>query len=325
MNQLDDNFDQSQEIFEDPASLDFDQDTELAGVLDSFQSDFSDDYATVGEAGPTLANIVGTPGLDATFWQPQTTGFTCAVMAQCGIIRAFTGEDVSEAELVYEATVNGWLTDQGMSPADVGHLLETHGVPVHQQQAATIEQLIEELAQGHKVIVGVDSGELWNQDTMLEDFFNQAADHAIWVSGVDLNDPNHPLVYVNDSGDPTGAAKAYELPAFMDAWQDSGFFYVATDHAPADLHQMASSYDLATGVFPGLVDYFGLDQLASRADHEDREPDPLAATRDDATDDEDERLGAGICWHCGGKGWTTDFSTGGKERCWYCDGTGVSL
>jgi hypothetical protein len=60
---------------------------------------------------------VGTPEQDAQFWQMQTTPFTCAVMAQCGIIGAFTGEPVSEAQLVYEATINGWLTDGGRAIA----------------------------------------------------------------------------------------------------------------------------------------------------------------------------------------------------------------
>lgn len=56
-------------------------------------------------------NIVGTPETDSRFWQPQTTQFTCAVMAQRGIIEAFTGENVSEAQRVYDATILGWLIE----------------------------------------------------------------------------------------------------------------------------------------------------------------------------------------------------------------------
>lgn len=202
--------------------------------------------------------LVGTPEQDAQYWQPQTTAFTCAVQAQRGIIEAFTGQPVSEAQLVYDATVNGWLTDGGMSPHDVGNLLELHGIPCHARTGATVEELMAELAQGHKVIVGVDSGEVWRNDFPLEDFFNQSADHAIWVTGVDMSDPANPKVIVNDSGDTSGAGKAYDLAMFKDAWQDSGFFYVATDDAPSDMALASQQgFDQSERAFSGLSSYFG--------------------------------------------------------------------
>lgn len=202
--------------------------------------------------------LVGTPDHDAQYWQPQSTAFTCAVQAQRGIIEEFTGQSVSEAQLVYDATVNGWLTDGGMSPHDVGNLLELYGIPCHTRTGATVEELMAELAQGHKVIVGVDSGEVWQNDFPLEDFFSQSADHAIWVTGVDMSDPANPKVIVNDSGDPSGAGKAYDLALFKDAWQDSGFFYVATDNASSDMAFASSQgVDHAEGAFSALSDYFG--------------------------------------------------------------------
>lgn len=186
----------------------------------------------------------------------QTTGFTCAVQAQRGIIEAFTGRHVSEAELVYHATANGWLTDQGTHPEDVGKLLELYGVPCHCRLGATIEELIGELALGRKVIVGVDADELWT-NSPLNDFFDQAADHAIWVTGIDLRDPAHPKVIINDSGDPTGAGKAYDLSLFIDAWEDSGFHYVATDSAPPDMSfALDDGFDPIQGFFKPIVEYF---------------------------------------------------------------------
>jgi hypothetical protein len=204
-----------------------------------------------------FGDVIGTPDVDTPFWQLQTTGFTYAVVAQRGIIEAFTGVPISEAQLVYDATVNGWLSDGGMSPMDVGNLLRLYGIDCHEATGANIEALMAELAQGHKVIVGVDSGEIWNQDYPLEDFFHQAADHAIWVTGINLDDPNNPKVIVNDSGDPNGAGKEYELSVFVDAWEDSGFLYVATDDAPLDFHLAARGFDPAQGVFSDMVSYFG--------------------------------------------------------------------
>lgn len=198
-------------------------------------------------------SIIGTPDLDSNYWQPQTTDFTCAIQAQRGIIEAFTGNPISEAELVYDAYANGWISKQGMMPEDVGKLLELNGIECHVANNANTESLIWELAQGHKVIVGVDSGELLNVDSPLEDFYEQAADHAIWVTGVNMTDPNNPKVIINDSGTEDGAGREYELNDFVDAWADSGFYYVATDNAPPDLWILTQDFDPANSYFPELT------------------------------------------------------------------------
>lgn len=231
--------------------------TDMSEVMDSLQFSLGDIALPWDAEGNITAftTTIGTPEEDGQLWQLQTTPFTCAVVAQRGIIEAFTGEDISEAQLVYEATINGWLTDGGMSPLDAGRLLELHGIPCHVQMGATVEELIAELTQGHKVIVGVDSGELWNQDSFLEDFFHQAADHAVWVTGINMGDPAHPKIIVNDSGDPHGAGKEYDLSDFVAAWQDSGFFYVATDNTPPHFHLAARGFDPATGAFSDMVAY----------------------------------------------------------------------
>jgi hypothetical protein len=204
-----------------------------------------------------LSSALGTPETDTFYWQPQTTGFTCAIQAQDGIIEMFTGVQISEAELVYEATSNGWLTDGGMSPLDLGKLLELHGVGCHSQLNATVEQLMAELASGHKVIIGVDSGELWGEDSPLEDFFKESADHAVWVTGIDISDPDHPQVIINDSGDPSGAGKSYDLQTFVDAWEDSKCHYVATNEAPSDLGNYVDSFSPEIAGFAELINWFG--------------------------------------------------------------------
>lgn len=195
--------------------------------------------------------VFGTPAEDVSYWQPQTTAFTSVVMAERGIIEALTGEDVSEAQLVYEATACGLLTDDGMSPEDVGEILRMHGVPCHHNDRATIEDIVAELSLGHKVIVGVDAAELRDPAHPLADFTGQAADHAIWVTGVDESDPDHAKVIINDSGDPHGAGRAYDLDRFVDAWEDAGFRYVATDGAPD--HEFADAIGIAPAAALGLL------------------------------------------------------------------------
>jgi len=182
-----------------------------------------------------ISSIIGQPLDDAGLWHQQQTPFTCAVVSQEMILNAF-GIEVSEAELVYEATSNGWLTDHGTSPEDMGNLLEYYGIGTHTVYGGGIESLIEELRYGRKLIVGLDSGEIWNQDWFGEDFFNpDGADHAVMVTGMDMRDPGNPMVVLNDPGHPHGAGMPVPLEQFVDAWNDSGQIYVATDEAPSGL------------------------------------------------------------------------------------------
>jgi DnaJ-class molecular chaperone len=36
------------------------------------------------------------------------------------------------------------------------------------------------------------------------------------------------------------------------------------------------------------------------------------------------KFGAGTCYRCGGKGYTTWTSSGSQEACWYCNGSGIA-
>ncbi|MDR2171461.1 MAG: C39 family peptidase [Planctomycetaceae bacterium] len=175
-------------------------------------------------------------GSDTTFVS-QTTPFTCAVVSQEMILNDF-GIDVSESQLVYTATSNGWLTENGTSISDMGNLLEYYGVSAHTNYNGDLSSMVNELARGHKVIVAVDSGELWSGGSFWEKLTgidNNTPDHAIVVSGVDFSDVNNPQVVVNDPGIPDGAGMRYPLAHFLEAWNDSNCTYVATDNAPPDI------------------------------------------------------------------------------------------
>jgi hypothetical protein len=189
-------------------------------------------------------NVFGTPYEDITMF-PGSQGYpdTCVIRCEEFVLKQFTGSDYDEAELVKECKDHGWYTPgDGTSPEDVGKLLELHGVAVNRYQNANIFNLTSELAQGHKVIIGVDSGELWNQHPVLEQLSDAlhigGADHAVVVSGIDTSDPQHTHVLVSDPG--TGEAVAsYPIDQFLDAWQDSNFFMVTTQEpAPRHLPEM---------------------------------------------------------------------------------------
>lgn len=174
---------------------------------------------------------------------------TCAVRSQQIILRDF-GVDVSQEQLMQFAEENGWYQKGGGTPmAFVGYILQGCGVNVHQQEDCNVYDLVNELAQGHRVIVGVDSGELWaDKDSgtpwyerltdkaseWFEDQFHgeNGADHALIVAGVevDQNNPENTKVILTDPG--TGDLRIeYSLDEFMDAWKDSNCFMVATNDA----------------------------------------------------------------------------------------------
>jgi hypothetical protein len=189
---------------------------------------------------------IGDPEHHAQDWQLQDMPDNCAVAAQTSIINDFLPNHLSLQDANYVAQANGWYHpgQGGTSPDDMGKLFDVYGVPYHQENHATIAELTSELQQGHGVIVGVNSSELWDQGPLGEFWhwvikafgldtaqFNPA-DHAVVVTGINVSDPSHPTVVLNDSGEPNGAAHEYPLDRFMDAWGKSDFNYVATNVAP---------------------------------------------------------------------------------------------
>jgi hypothetical protein len=185
----------------------------------------------------------GLPGVDGLFSDDvkQCYEDTCAVRSQELILRDF-GFTLSEDSLRQEASEHGWyaLGPEGGTPSNaVGNLLELHGIAVNRYENANIFNLTSELAQGHRVIVAVDSGELWDKNSVLaqvwekceDSLFGKQPDHAVIVSGVDVSDPDHPVVVVTDPGTGEVAAR-YTLPTFLNAWEDSGFSMVATASSP---------------------------------------------------------------------------------------------
>lgn len=177
---------------------------------------------------------------------------TCAIKSQQLILKTF-GIDISEDDLRQEAIDLG-IYNGGTMPEDVGVLLNEHGVSTHTLHGAHVFDLVNELAQGHKVIVGVDSGELWH-DNWFDDYFEDfQADHALVVSAIDTSDPNNTQVILTDPGTGQPAA-TYSLYEFMEAWQDSNCFMVATDDAPpAGVDPTMANFDYDTGHIPSILD-----------------------------------------------------------------------
>lgn len=178
---------------------------------------------------------------DTVNYYQQTWPDSCAIMSQKFIMDEFgitkpDGQPYTEDELVQYANDKGYYVEgEGTQFNEIGHVMNDFGVPCHLSVDNNIYSLVEQLAQGHKVIVGVDSGELWDNGILsrigewFQDLFGgEMPDHALVVAGIDASDPNNIMVIVDDPGSGEHH-KAYPLDQFMDAWQDSSCFMCSTD------------------------------------------------------------------------------------------------
>lgn len=155
----------------------------------------------------------------------------CAIRCQEMILRDY-GIQIPKEELTAYATAQGWYHGSGTKPSDVGNLLETCNVGTHSQHCNSVYDLINELKEGHRVIVGVDSRELWAEPGTEEyDFYRNLthADHALIVTSVkiDPENPENSTVVLTDPGN--GSIMEYSFERFAHSWGDSNFFMMATD------------------------------------------------------------------------------------------------
>ena len=183
-------------------------------------------------------------------WSPmvvQGNEGICAIRSQQIILRDY-GIDVSIDELKQYAINNGWYDsgENGGTPLGyIGCLLESCNVHCRQDSGCTVYDLVNELSQGHRVIVAVDANELWadrendtwkqTKEWFTDVFKGETPNHALVVAGVEVNpnDPEDVKVILTDPG--TGDLRIeYELDDFMDAWEDSNCFMTTTTE-PAPL------------------------------------------------------------------------------------------
>lgn len=194
---------------------------------------------TAGGIGFAQAETThGQPNLDIEF-DPETYQYypdTCAFQSQALILREY-GFDVKQEDLMQIAKEQGWYVEGYGTPEDkVGKLLEYYGLDTSITEGNNIFNLANELAQGHRILVTVDSGELWTPGLgeKLEDLLiGEQADHALLVVGVDTSDPSDVKVIVTDPGN-GNTQYAYSEKEFMDAWKDSNCFMASTNESPEE-------------------------------------------------------------------------------------------
>ena len=149
------------------------------------------------------------------------------------ILRDF-GIQIPKEELTAYATEQGWYHGNGTKPSDVGNLLETCNIGTHSQHCDSVYDLINELKDGHRVIVGVDAHELWAEPGSAEyEYYRNLtnADHALIVTSVNIDplNPENSTVVLTDPGN--GSIMEYDFEKFAHSWKDSKYFMMATDEA----------------------------------------------------------------------------------------------
>ncbi|WP_320044389.1 hypothetical protein [uncultured Desulfobacter sp.] len=180
--------------------------------------------------------LTGDPAADMDRWHEQVHPDSCAIVSQEFVLESVLDRDFSEQELVDIAVDHGWYTPgSGTTLPDMGRLMEFCDLEVSYEENCTLDDLINKLENREKVIVAVDSDEIWNpglgEDEFLADFHGipgQGVNHAVQVIGIDQSDPDNPFVIINDPG--TSDGKGLSIPAddFNEAWEDSNHYLVST-------------------------------------------------------------------------------------------------
>ena len=236
-NSFDDETNEDETIDEFDSDMDVDQDQGVEPEDDTtFEAPGETEYTNLTEdladiESSQLQSFHGDPS-DIIWGDTQSMNGFCAPNAIAGIIETFKGHDIPEADIVGRAAAAGLITPvsenewSGMTLESTVKLMDMYGIDSH-IEVGNIDTLIKHLDVGHKIMLPIDSSEIW-YGTDIKD----TPDHAIWLVGIDNTDPQNPIAIINDSGDPNGTGREIPLSQLEDAWADSGYKVVVTDEAP---------------------------------------------------------------------------------------------
>ena len=188
------------------------------------------------------STIIGDPRTQREYWQEQSFADNCMPAAESAILRQ-CGVNVSERDAAYISASNGWyIPGKGTSIEHAGKLLDCYGINNHVVCNGSMQGLVDELKAGHGVVAFVRADQLWDSGK-LNDFGQfvakligidrpevMPANHALCITGFNLDDPENPMVILIDSGHPEGGGAEYPLAKFKDAWENGCCAYMATDN-----------------------------------------------------------------------------------------------
>lgn len=180
-----------------------------------------DDLENFDPANADPDAVSGDPGRSMQEWEFQGETGRCALYSQKFVIEELTNQEIDIEELADLAEKNGWFSEDSGTPLlNMDKVLEYYGVHSDMSFHNDFSDLQRDLEAGKKVIVAIDSDEIWYGEN--DDLFTpgDGPNHAVEVIGVDHSDPDNPMVILNDSGNPNGCGEMVPLDTFLDAWED---------------------------------------------------------------------------------------------------------
>lgn len=186
--------------------------------------------------------LYGNPAAAAAFWRYQGYDDDCVEMAVADVVGELTGRQPSEQAIVRLAqstpsTVHAGPVytkpkkrkpGSGTSFDDEPALLAHYGIRAVSTDKASaaktgapegLTALEQDLAKGHKVIVGVNSELIWREPVEDKTPDGQPeANHAVVVTGIDTAAG---VVHLNDSGSEQGRDEQVPIDVFAQSWATS--------------------------------------------------------------------------------------------------------
>lgn len=169
--------------------------------------------------------VAGNPSEDAKLWHRQEHPMSCAVACQEFVAEGLLKEDYSEERMRAFARRQGWFDEAGTMPEDTGKLLEAMGLEVRREENCSLDDIMETLESGGKVMASVNNMVL--QNPLYQWLPGFTANHMVEVTGVDRSDPAHVRISLNDPGAENGAGVTYSLDRFEAAWNTGNHFMVS--------------------------------------------------------------------------------------------------
>ena len=186
-------------------------------------------HAAPGAAPPDshhASGMYGNPAAAAPYWRQQTST-DCGEMSVADVVGQVTGDEPTEQQITTMAentpsTVHSgsiWAPGEYTSNRDLTVLLARYGIQAVSSHSS-IQALEQDLADGQKVIVGLNDETIWNEpgDRTKED-------HFVVITGVDSRAG---VVHLNDSGSRKGRDEQVSVATFETAWATSHNFIVVT-------------------------------------------------------------------------------------------------
>jgi hypothetical protein len=167
---------------------------------------------------------------------------SCVVQCEKVIASAY-GYNFDNEEIINKAMeMQVYQPGFGTRAEDIGDLLESLGIKVNHMENAHVFDIVNELYQGHKVIIGLDP-------SILRDTYGISTDqdidgHAIIVSGVDTTDIDDVKINITDPA--TGVlAEAYPIDKFINAWKETNYLMISTTFPPPPVLKLPEMVNFA--------------------------------------------------------------------------------